>query len=274
MWSRYTTYDSAAQEKNSALIDSEKFYELIPDGTRIFFGDKSSVVAVHDSCICGLLFCSMKSLLFTEIPSFDGALWHHENFDKVLESVDNNKISERDAPLSHFWGSCNKRLDECAASSKAISIRTPTYTHQENDMPLIDFLREECRCFFRKLFSFSNSAFSRRRRRSSSIISNWYFSSSLFWHSSRYERTQLETVALDMPYSATRLAIVRPSWMCTRTTFRLIFESCVFLLYWHYNLSARDVKNSLYHYKMHYNLHSLYIISTFPLHFQKLMFSS
>ena len=78
-------------------------------------------------------------------------------------------------------------------------------------MPLIDFLREECRCFFKKLLSFSNSAFSRRRRRSSSIISNRDFSSSLFWHSSRYERTQLETVALDMPYSAKRLAIVRPS---------------------------------------------------------------
>ena len=102
--------------------------------------------------------------------------------------------------------------------------------------------------FFKKLFSFSNSAFSRRRRRRSSIISNWDFSSSLFWHSSRYERTRLETVAPDMPYSATRLAIVRPSWMCARTTFRLIFESCAFLLCWHYNLSGRGVTNSLYHY--------------------------
>ena len=104
--------------------------------------------------------------------------------------------------------------------------------------------------FFKKLFSFSNSAFSRRRRRRSSIISNWDFSSSLFWHSSRYERTRLETVAPDMPYSATRLAIVRPSWMCARTTFRLIFESCAFLLCWHYNLSGRGVTNSLYHYSI------------------------
>ena len=103
--------------------------------------------------------------------------------------------------------------------------------------------------FFKKLFSFSNSAFSRRRRRSSSIISSWDFSSPWFWHSSRYERTQLETVAPDMPYSATRLAIVRPSWMCARTTFRLIFESCVFLLCQHYNLSGRGAANSLYHYK-------------------------
>ena len=27
---------------------------------RISFGDKLSVVVVHDSCICGLLFCSMR----------------------------------------------------------------------------------------------------------------------------------------------------------------------------------------------------------------------
>ena len=43
------------------------------------------------------------------------------------------------------------------------------------------------------------------------VVIGVYFSSSLFWHSSRYERTRLETVAPDMPYSATRLAIVRPS---------------------------------------------------------------
>ena len=113
-----------------------------------FFRRQIECVVVRDSCTCGLLFCSMRFLLFAETPSYYGALWHHGNHDKVPESVDNNEISERDAPLSHFWGSCNKRLDECAASSKAISIRTPTYTHQENDMPLIDFLREECRCFF------------------------------------------------------------------------------------------------------------------------------
>lgn len=29
---------------------------------RISFGNKLSVVAVHDSCICGLLFCSMRFL--------------------------------------------------------------------------------------------------------------------------------------------------------------------------------------------------------------------
>ena len=118
-------------------------------------------------------------------------------------------------------------------------------------MPLIDFPREECRCFFKKLLSFPNSAFSRWRRRSSSIISSWDFSSSLFWHSSRYERTQLETVALDRPYSTTRLqSCVHPEcaheqlfvWFC------LIFESSAFLLCWHYNLSDRGVTNSLYHY--------------------------
>ena len=117
-------------------------------------------------------------------------------------------------------------------------------------MPLIDFPREECRCFFKKLLSFPNSAFSRWRRRSSSIISSWDFSSSLFWHSSRYERTQLETVALDRPYSTTRLqSCVHPE--CAHEQlfvwFRLIFESCAFLLCWRYNLSGRGVTNSLYH---------------------------
>ena len=129
MWSRYITHDSAAQVKNSALIDSGKFYELIPDGMQVSLQKRLHFTVPHDTMIITI---------------------------------------------------------------KCLNL------------------------------SFSNSAFSRRRRRSSSIISNWDFSSSLFWHSSRYERTQLETVALDMPYSATRLAIVRPSWMCARTTFRLV----------------------------------------------------
>ena len=259
MWSRYTKYDSAAQENNSALIDSGKFYELIPDGTRVFSGDKSSAVVVHDSCICGLLFCSMRSLLFAEMLSFDGVLWHHENYDKVLESVDNNEISERDAPLSHFWGSCNRRLDECATSSKAISSRTPSYTHQENDMPLIDSLREECRCFFRKLFSFSNSAFSSRRRRSSSIISNWDFSSSLFWHSSWYDHPQFKTVGLRICRTQPQdwQSCVHPEYAHKQlfVWFRLTFESCAFLCCWHYNLSGRGVTNSIYHYNLTYCLH-------------------
>ena len=71
--SGYTTHDSAAQEKNSTLIDSGKFYELIPDGMQVSFDDKLSVVVVHDSCTCGLLFCSMRFLLFAETPSFYGA---------------------------------------------------------------------------------------------------------------------------------------------------------------------------------------------------------
>ena len=50
-----------------------KILWLILDGTYVFFGDKSSAVAVHDSCIYGLLFCSMRSLLFAEMPSFCGA---------------------------------------------------------------------------------------------------------------------------------------------------------------------------------------------------------
>ena len=50
-----------------------------------------------------------------------------------------------------------------------------------------------------------------RFRISEVVVIGVYFSSSLFWHSSRYERTQLETVAPDMPYSVIRLAIVRPS---------------------------------------------------------------
>ena len=113
-----------------------------------FFRRQIECVVVRDSCTCGLLFCSMRFLLFAEMPSYYGALWHHGNHDKVPESVDNNEFFERDNPLSHFWGSCNKRLDECAAFLKAISIRTPAYTHQGNDMPLIDSLREECLCFF------------------------------------------------------------------------------------------------------------------------------
>ena len=71
--SGYTTHDSAAQEKNPTLIDSGKFYELIPDGMQVSFDDKLSVVVVHDSCTCGLLFCSMRFLLFAETPSFYGA---------------------------------------------------------------------------------------------------------------------------------------------------------------------------------------------------------
>jgi len=85
--------------ENSALIDSGIFYEPILDDMRVSFGDKSSVVVVHDSCTCGLLFCSMRFLLFAETPSSYGAPWE---YDKVLESVDNNEFFERDNPLLHF----------------------------------------------------------------------------------------------------------------------------------------------------------------------------
>ena len=72
----------------------------------------------------------------------------------MLESVDNNELFERDNPFSHFWGSCNKCLDERAAFEKSISIRTPAYTHQGNNIPLIDSLHEECRYFFRSCSPF------------------------------------------------------------------------------------------------------------------------
>ena len=73
-----------------------------PYGMRISFGDKSSVVVVHDSSTCGLLFCSMRFFPFAESPLFYGAPGLHENHDKVLESVDNNEVSARDASLSNF----------------------------------------------------------------------------------------------------------------------------------------------------------------------------
>lgn len=203
-----------------------------PRCTRVSFGDKSSAVAVHYSCICGLLFCSMRFFLFAETSSFYGAPWHHGNHDKVLESVDNNEIHLN--PNSCLYLS-RKRY----ATNRFPSLR----------MPLL----------FKKLFSFSNSAFSRRRRRSSSIISNWNFSSSLFWHSSRTSvpswkqllwicRTQLQGWQ-----SCVRLECAHEQpfiW------FRLIFESCVFLLCWHYDLAGRGVTNSLYHNNL-YNLNLL-----------------
>ena len=86
---------------------------------RVSFSDKLSVVVVHDSCTCGLLFCSMRFLLFAETPSFYGALWHHEIHGKVLEFVDNNEIFERNNPLSHFWSDCNKRSDELCSFLKS-----------------------------------------------------------------------------------------------------------------------------------------------------------
>ena len=121
--------------------------------------------------------------------------------------------------------------------------------YQSRQQPSTIFNKKVNADYFRKLFSLSDLAFSSRRRRSSYIISNWDFFSSLFWHSSRCERPQLETVALDMPYSATWLVFERPSRMCARTQFRLIFKPGAFLLCWHYNLSDKGAANSLYHYK-------------------------
>ena len=70
---------------------------------RVSFGDKSSVVAVRDSCTCGLLFCSMRFLLFAETPSSFGVPCPHGNHDKVLESVDNNELEE----FHYFFRSCS-----------------------------------------------------------------------------------------------------------------------------------------------------------------------
>ena len=129
MWSRYTKHNSAAWEKNPALIDSGKFYEVFPDGMQVSFGEKLSVVAVHDSCICELLFCSTRFLLFAEMPSFYGALWHHENYNKVSEFIDKNEIFEQDTLLSHllgsYLGSYNKRSDECIALKKSSQSELP-----------------------------------------------------------------------------------------------------------------------------------------------------
>ena len=48
--------------------------------------------------------------IFVDCCFAHGVPWHQENHDKVLESVGNNEIFEQDNLLSHFWGSCNKRL--------------------------------------------------------------------------------------------------------------------------------------------------------------------
>ena len=66
--------------------------------------------------VCGSLSATNRVQLQFTIHVFvnccfaHGVPWHQENHDKVLESVDNNELSERADSLSHFWGSCNKRL--------------------------------------------------------------------------------------------------------------------------------------------------------------------
>ena len=62
--------------------------------------------------------------------------------------------------------------------------------YQSQRQPSTIFNKKGYADYFKQLFTFSDSAFSCRRRRSSYIISNWDFSSSLFSHSSQYERTQ------------------------------------------------------------------------------------
>lgn len=65
--------------------------------------------------------------------------------------------------------------------------------------------------FFKKRISFSSSAFCCLNLRFSSMSSGLDFCSSFVRHSSRYARTQFETVAGDTPYSAARLFKVLPS---------------------------------------------------------------
>ena len=113
--------------ENLLYIDSRNSYELIPDGMRVSFCDRSSIVVVHDSCTCGLLFFATKFLLFAETSSFYGT----------------------PCPM----GIMIKYLNP-STTMISISIRTSAYTHQGNDMPLIDSLREECRRFLRSCFPF------------------------------------------------------------------------------------------------------------------------
>jgi len=57
------------------------------------FSDKLSAVVVHDSCTYGLLFCSIRFLLFSEISLIYSATRRHKNMIKCLNPLTTMRFS-------------------------------------------------------------------------------------------------------------------------------------------------------------------------------------
>ena len=136
---------------------------------RISFCDRSSIVVVHDSCMY------LWTIVFRNkiLSLYGNALilrypMPHGNHDKVLESVDNNDF--------------HLNPNFCLYSSRKRYAR-------------IDSLREECRRFYKKPFSFSNSVFFTPG--TTKFFHHLQLGLLVFivWHSSRYGHAPLKTVA-------------------------------------------------------------------------------
>ena len=70
-----------------------------------------------------------------------------------------------------LWQMLNKHSGRSPAVAATIGSRIPPGVVPWIDKPLIDFLRKECHCFFRKRFSLRSSSFSRLSLSSSFILS-------------------------------------------------------------------------------------------------------